>query len=105
MDSKVELLEDKSVDIIYFVKQGETLTSIADKFKTTVDIIVEDNQLSEVSEGDILWIRNRNSMVYIVRPADTLSTVALKCNVTEQHIRELNKLQTDALYVGQKLIL
>ena len=105
MESKVELLKDKIVDIIYFVKQGETLSSIADKFKTTKEIIIEDNQLTEVEEGDILWIRKRNMSVYVVKPADTLQKVAQKNGVSEAHIREVNKLKSDSLYVGQKIII
>ncbi len=105
MESKVELLKDKTVDIIYFVKQGETLSSIADKFKTTKEIIIEDNQLTEVEEGDILWIRKRNMSVYVVKPADTLQKVAQKNGVSVAHIREVNKLKSDSLYVGQKIII
>ena len=105
MESKVELLKDKTVDIIYFVKQGETLSSIADKFKTTKEIIIEDNQLKEVEEGDILWIRKRNMSVYVVKPADTLQKVAQKNGVSVAHIREVNKLKSDSLYVGQKIII
>ena len=102
---EIEEVKDKETDIIYFVKAGESMSSIADKFKTTIETIIRDNDIKEVSEGDILWIRKKNTCIYVVKPLDTLSKVAKSCSVSESHIRKLNDLKTDKLFVGQKLII
>ncbi len=102
---RIEEVKERETDIIYFVKAGENMSSIADKFKTTIETIAQDNQLKEVSEGDILWIRKKNTCIYVVKPLDTLSKVAKNYNVSKEHIRELNDLKNDKLFVGQKLII
>ena len=105
MKVDVEEIKNKEVDIIYFVKENETLASVADKFNTTVEIIKEDNQITQASEGDILWIRKKNTMIYVVKPADTLVSISEKLNVTMDHIIKINNLKSENLFIGQKLLI
>lgn len=107
MDATVEFLDRKQVeDIIYFVKNNESLDMIARKFCVSVNSLREDNDLStsyEVMEGDILWIRKRNRAIYIVKPADTLESIAKKFNVTIDYLKKVNNIK--AIFIGQKIII
>ena len=97
------LTEAKVVDIIYFVREHDTIYSISNKFNIDAKQIIEDNNLSteEIAEGDILWIRKRNSFSYVVKPLDTLEKIATLYGVTVEHIKKLNN--TENLFIGQKI--
>lgn len=103
-DIKVELIsKPKLVDIIYFVKKGDSLVSISSRFNIDKEQIILDNNLksSEVEEGDILWIRKKNTATYVVKPLDTLENIAEKFNVTVEHIKQVNSIKN--VYIGQKI--
>ena len=98
-----EIKQSKLVDIIYFVKNGDTLSSISSKFNIDESQIIQDNNMqnNKVEEGDILWIRKKNSATYIVKPLDTIEKIANKFNVTPEHIKQLNNIKN--VYIGQKI--
>lgn len=108
MSIEVKVLEDRKVeDIIYFVKAGDTLSSVAKKFCVDKDGLCQDNDINaqseELKEGDILWIRRRNSAIHIVKPLETFETISAKYNVTIEHIKKLNNIEN--LFIGQRLII
>lgn len=108
MSIEVKVLEDKKVeDIIYFVKAGDTLTTVAKKFCVSKEGLCYDNdinvQTEELKEGDILWVRRRNSAIHIVKPIETIESIALKYNVTIEHIKKLNNIEN--IFIGQRLII
>lgn len=99
-----EMQNIKIQDIIYFTKNGDTLSSLSQKFNVDEKSIAIDNDLDEnsfLSEGDILWIRKANHATYIVKPLDTIEKIAQKFNVSSQHIKQLNNIST--VYIGQKI--
>lgn len=102
---EIEVLDNaKKEDIIYFVKENDTLSSIASKFCVDKSIILVDNGISEnerIEEGDILWIRRKNTASYVVKPLDTIEKIAQKFNVTAEHIKNLNAI--NAVHIGQKI--
>lgn len=104
---EIEILENfKKEDIIYFVKAGETLSQICSKFCVPKTMVAQDNGIEENShleEGEILWIRRKNSATYVVKPLDTLEKIAQKFNVSTQHIKDLNAI--NAVYIGQKIFI
>lgn len=107
MSVEVEVLNDKKIeDIIYFVKSGDTIISIAEKFCVRVEDLVLDNDLpidSKIEVGDILWIRKRNIALHIVKPLDTFESLSKKYNVSVNHIKSINNITT--LFIGQKIII
>jgi membrane-bound lytic murein transglycosylase D len=100
---------------LYTVRRGDSLTGIAQKFRTTPQKIQQLNALrtSVIHVGQRLKIstvtnqpvkQNLNQPTYyIVRPRDSLWLVARKFGVTVSQIRQLNNLKFTSVRVGQRL--
>lgn len=95
----------------YIVQPGDTLSKIAQKYSTTVNNLVN---LNNLANQDVLWVGQELKVpvssepaapgVYTVQAGDTLSKIALKFGVTVNSIVDANKLANpNVLYVGQKL--
>ena len=98
---------DKS---LYSVKKGDTLYSIAKEFDTTVNDIIELNELSSnvLSIGQLLKIPSSSLdevNAYIVKSGDTLYKIASSNNTTVDELKNLNNLTSDILSIGQTLII
>ena len=103
-----------SGNVVYIVKSGDTLWSIANKFNTTVDEIKRLNNLTNNSlsvgqqllvSGISIEIPETSPTVYTVRSGDTLYSIARKFNVLVSELRDANNLVTDVLNIGQRLII
>lgn len=95
----------------YTVKSGDTLYGLANKYNTSVDAIATLNNLSSnnLSIGQTLKIpistQNQNEPPYIVKPGDTLYSIARKYNTTVSELISRNNLKTSNLKIGQELII
>ncbi len=102
--------------ITYIVQNGDTLSSIAAKFNTTVQSIVSINNISNpnlIYTGQILKIEtsinteNRgenSSSLYIVQKGDTLINIAKKFGVNYKELVEKNDITNpNLIYVGEVL--
>ena len=103
--------------IYYTVQEGDTLTSIAQKYDTTVHEIAVTNSIVNpnlIYVGEVLKIYPGNRSIikrkkvftttYIVQSGDTLTSIAIKFDTTVQAIAELNDLQNpNLIYVGEIL--
>lgn len=103
----------------YTVKSGDSLYSIAIRFNTTVNDIINNNNLTStiLSIGQQLIIpgytniddnndtSNNDNSLYIVKSGDSLYSIAKKFNTTVNEIKSLNGLNTNLLVIGQKLLL
>lgn len=103
--------------IYYTVQEGDTLTSIAQKYDTTVHEIAVTNSIANpnlIYVGEVLKIYPGNRSIikrkkvftttYIVQSGDTLTLIAIKFDTTVQAIAELNDLQNpNLIYVGEIL--
>ncbi|MFQ6057419.1 MAG: LysM peptidoglycan-binding domain-containing protein [Anaerolineae bacterium] len=101
----------------YIVRWGDTLYSIARRFGTTVDAIVQRNNIADPNKirvGQKLIIPNcvppapppppPACITYIVQPGDTLYSIARKYNTTVETIARDNHIVNPWLiFVGQKL--
>lgn len=95
---------DKKLDIIYFVKKGDSLSSIADKFCVDIISLRKDNDIvADVEEGDILWVKQKNDFYHVVKPTETLVSIAKKYGVTVEHIKKVNNIEN--VFIGQKLFI
>ena len=110
--------------ILHYVRRGETLSRIAQRYRTSVSAIASLNRLRRVHLirlGQRLKIPVRGKyyasrpapklivegekLVYIVRRGDSLYRIANAFNTTVQNIKNENKLKSNVLRVGQKLII
>ena len=97
----------------YVVKKGDSLWSIARANGLTVDELKSLNNLSSnvLHVGDTLLISSADSTgddgndnYYVVDSGDTLWSIARKYNLSVNELKALNNLSSNALSVGQRLI-
>lgn len=97
----------------YRVKEGDTISLIADKFGVSVDTIVWDNNLKSVDAikvGQILRILPVTGVVYKVKRGETVNSIAKKHGVDAQNIvdypfNSFTNDETFGLIAGQELII
>lgn len=104
--------------VFYTVQNGDTLSAIANRYGTTVQELVDINQLTNpnlIYPGQILRIatnsttpeeetRATGSIIYTVQRGNTLSQIASAYGVSVEHIVEINDIQNpNLIYPGQKL--
>ena len=107
----------------YTVQAGDSLYSIANKFGTTVDKIIKDNNLKSnlLSIGQVLILDDNKGIssveecygedfvvpedyiTYIVKSGDNLYSIAKKYNISVSEVKSLNNLSTNNLSIGQVL--
>ena len=97
----------------YTVVKGDSLYSIAKKFNTTVNTIIDLNNLTNnnLSIGQILKLPNTegtheeisNYTTYTVKKGDSLYTIASNYNTSINAIKDLNNLTSNILSIGQVL--
>jgi LysM repeat protein len=93
---------------VYVVRQGDTLSQIAQMFDVTVNTIKWGNDLSSntLKEGQTLIILPISGVKYTVAKGDTLASVAKKYKGDMDEIVAYNNLQKgDALAVGSVIII
>jgi LysM repeat protein/predicted nucleic acid-binding Zn ribbon protein len=98
---------------IYKIKSGDTLSAIAKRFGTTVEVLMEVNSITDATNlriGTELTIMQPPDFtatmayeIYEVEQGDTLISISAKYNVTVAQIREANGLEGNNLRVGQEL--
>ena len=108
--------------VYHRVRQGETLSVIARKYRTSVGSIMRANNLRRsnyIVAGKRLKIpqrgykrqtvkvipkpRNGQALGHIVRKGDSLYIIAKQYGTTTKKIQELNNLKTTTLHIGQVL--
>lgn len=109
--------------VMYTVKAGDSLYSIAQQYNTTVDKINSDNKLTSntLSIGQVLMIADKTTdatveecfgedevleedyVIYVVKPGDNLYSIARKYDTTVSELKRLNNLTSNNLSVGQEL--
>lgn len=98
--------------ITYVVQSGDTLSSIARRYGTTVAELVELNGISNpdlIFVGEVLKIRassgsGNNEIIYRIRRGDTLSQIARTYHVSVNTLVQVNGIQNpNLIYVGETL--
>ncbi|XMB67994.1 stage II sporulation protein D [Mycoplasmatota bacterium zrk1] len=94
----------------YIVQEGDNLWIIAKQHNISIDELKTSNNLTSdvIHPGDSLYIypssTSTPTSVYQIEYGDSLWTVARKFNMSVSELKELNNLTTDAIYVGNSLI-
>lgn len=91
---------------IYVIKKGDTLSQIADRYGTTVDSLVNANELDAPNQlvvGQALVIPIIGQF-YFVKPGDSLYSIAQNFNITYQELAQVNNFPVgNLLPVGLRL--
>lgn len=93
---------------VYVVREGDTLSQIAEMFNVTVNTIKWGNNLSSntLKIGDTLIILPITGVQYTIVKGDTIASVAKKFNGDAQEIVDYNGLQSGSpLAVGSVIII
>ena len=110
---------------IYVVQKGDTLTSIANRFQTTIAALKQNNKLSKdtIYVGQKLYVNGAteaqsflqesssnfsriDTEKYVVKAGDALYNIAKRCGTTVQELIQINNIQDPkALQIGQVLYL
>ena len=106
--SNEEQTEDNIYDI-YEVVKGDSLWLIAKKFNTTVNDLININNLDTINLqiGDQLKVPSTNSTnnTYIVKRGDTLWSIAKQYNISVNELKEANNLTTNLISIGDELLI
>lgn len=99
--------------IIYVVKKGDSLYSIAKNSNTSIDNLIKINKLNStnLSVGQKLFIPSGSiedtgqniDITYIVEKGDSLYSIAKKFNTSVDNLIKLNNLTSNNLFIGQEL--
>jgi membrane-bound lytic murein transglycosylase D len=114
--------------VYYTVKKGDVLSKIADKYEVSLSdlkkwnnlkgstiksgqkltiykggLLMEKPTLAKQSESSKKYVPHKK--VYYVQPGDTLWTISKSNNIPVEKLKKLNNLKSNAIKVGQKLIM
>lgn len=110
--------EPNTETITYTVQRGDTLSKIAIRYNTTVQEIATINNISNpnlIYPGETLTIitngvvvgnetRGTGSIIYTVKPGDTLWGISRTYGVTINQIEKINNIRNpDLIYPGEKI--
>ena len=110
---------------VYIVQKGDTLTSIANRFQTTIAALKQNNKLTKdtIYSGQKLYVNGAaevqpspkasesnfspiDTEKYVVKAGDVLYNIAKRCRMTVQELMQINNIQDPkALQIGQVLYL
>ena len=105
---KLLIAEPLADEDIYIVQKGDTLYSIATKLSTTVNELMELNNLTStvLSIGDKLLIPKSTAtsyQIYKVQKGDSLWSISQKYNIPVNELIALNNLTNLTLKIGDEL--
>ncbi|MDD3452936.1 MAG: LysM peptidoglycan-binding domain-containing protein [Bacilli bacterium] len=104
---KIPVATESQNYILYTVKSGDNLYSIARSFDLTTTEIMKYNNLTTnlLDINQTLKIPRTSNLLYQVQSGDTLYSIAKKYNTTVDQIKSKNNLATNSLEIGQKLLI
>ena len=91
----------------HYVRKGDTLWLIAQKYGTTVVAIEKTNNLKTtmIYPGQKILIPVEKTRSYTVQKGDSLFLIGNKYGLTSAHLMQANNLASTVIYPGQKLII
>ena len=97
--------------MVYTVKKGDSLWEIANQYGVSVNDIANYNNLGTtlLQIGQQLLIPSvtldSDEIIYVVKPGDSLWSIAKKYNITVNELKDANNLSSNMLSIGQQLII
>lgn len=92
---------EKKGSVMHRIKSDETLLDIAKRYNTSIEYIEKNTE--NISTGQWVLVKKVNITLHIVRPLETLNTIALLYNVDVNDIILKNNLVNNKLFLGQRL--
>lgn len=96
----------------YIVMSGDSLSKIAERYKTSIDEIAKNNNIKDVSKifpGQRLIIYGANTSgpsTYIVAPGDSLAKIAAQSGTTVDELASQNNIaDLNKIYPGQPILI
>ena len=96
--------------IIYTVKKGDNLYSIASNYNISLEDLINFNEkVSTILHiGDELLIPKKQqteNIIYVVKPGDTLYNIAKRYNISIDDLKTINNLPNNILQIGTEIII
>ncbi len=104
------LMRPELGSFVYVIEPGETLSTIARKFNTTVPIILKFNCIPNpniIYPGQCIFIAESppEAIIYTVRPGDALYSIAQRYGTSVQNLMAFNYLDNpNYIFLGQELV-
>ena len=94
--------------IYYVIKSGDTLTSFATRYGTTVNELVRINHIANpnlIYAGEAIKINTTtNSVYYLIKYGDTLTSIAARYGTTVNELVRINHIANpDLIYAGETI--
>lgn len=109
ISSGTTIAANRSEVVYYTVGTGDTISSIANQFRISVNTILWSNNLTAYSlirPGDKLTILPVSGAMYTVKSGDTVGRIALKFGVEESSIFQYNSIKSaNGLVIGKTIII
>ena len=102
---KLRLRASRLEEAVHVVKEGETLTEIAARYRVSVSQLQRLNALvgDRILIGQKLRLKDAASTVHIVERGDALWEIARAYGVSVYRLKILNGLRSNRIYPGQEL--
>lgn len=104
-----ELLDEGADVAVYEVKDGDVVSTIAQKFNVTVNTILWANDIDDVDKimpGDKIFILPVTGVKHVVKSGDTIESIAKKYSADKERIIAFNELKADGtLDRGAELVI
>ncbi len=103
-----KLVQPRTETIVYFIKKGDSLSEVAQKFNVSLSELIEYNRIENphlISVGLEIKIPPEEK-IHVVKADDTLDKIADKHRISVKELLDNNPLLAsapDSLYIGQEL--
>jgi len=102
---RLQLRPSSLDEAVHIVRSGDTLSSIAHKYQTTVSDLAALNDIedSRIFVGQELRLKATGAHIHIVERGDALWEIADAYGMSVRELKRLNGLSSDRIYPGQEL--
>lgn len=101
----MEIIKCNDGDFVWVqLNKNDNLNTILNKFSISVNAIVRNNSSVDFYEGEVIKIMKKYNILHVVKPMETLETIANKYNTTIENLAKQNALTSKRLFIGQTLI-
>lgn len=100
----MEIINCNTFDkILVRVQRGDTMQGIAQTYNTNICNILRNNPSIDLYEGEVVKINRSTKKTHVVKPMETLNSIAMKYETTTTQLIKINQLNSTRLFVGQMI--